>query len=393
MTVRYHYFHQVALTLPDDLELPLAIPAGDGPARLSLARVENTGRGVLPGIPFHTQYDGFVEVSFAQRAHARFAIASDHTFADGTNFVTRRSEIARETAGEIDSVGLSPFGSVSVVSAREYTDDEGTTLDVTPERAREAVTIEVFLEIAGYGFTEATADTRRDVTIDSLTLPTRAAVSWWQLRATLDPPPVAPPVPVSGESVADPGGGASGALLRLQHALVQRFAAYCAGDGIQEAFDRYCLNVDMAAMPAPMLYDEPPAGLGSFFRIGNASVDVETRSGNLLWSISQEIEAHIDPVRGRAAALAMGDVIERAFRPAVPTLAGHGVPGLRVEPWLEQAALAIPADPNRPSSEASLAPVRVVDFVQTDSRIGYSEAGLTYQVVVTFDIVMEPLNG
>ena len=191
------------------------------------------------------------------------------------------------------------------------------------------------------------------------------------------------------------GSGASGALLRVQRALVIRFADYVGGAaGMQEAFSRYGLR-PLDPLPHPVLYDEPRSGMSSYFRLGNASVDVETGSGRLLWSIDQEIEAHADPVRGRAVALAMGDLIELAFAPRRPEHDPvdhpHSGTGVYLESWLTEVALTLPADPNDPAAVATLPLMRVTDMVQTDSRIGYSEAGLTYQVVTTWNIIAEPL--
>lgn len=172
--------------------------------------------------------------------------------------------------------------------------------------------------------------------------------------------------------------GSSGALLQIQHALVSRFNAFASGpSGVVATFARYGLEVPLDPPPV-RLYDEPPAGFPSYYRIGNASVDIETGDGRLLWSIDQELEVHVDPVRGRASALVMGDVLERAFEPTVPGDSG----ALLKESWLQAPALMVGQDPD----------VYVTEMTQVDSRIGYSEAGLTYQVITTWNIVAQPIR-
>ena len=233
-------------------------------------------------------------------------------------------------------------------------------------------------------FSDDTFTTRAGEILDVVRLVDRASVTFWQLRATLDSPPVSPPSPVTGDPMD--GSGASGALLLVQRSLVRRFRDFIASvGGMEEAFDRYQVPLP-TPLPDAELYDEPRAGSPAFFRLGDASVEVETSSGRILYIIAQEIEAHVDPVRGRASALAMGDVIERAFAPTRPGDDLHAPGSLPLEPWLSHGALTIPGgdatDPVIPS-------IRVTDMTQTDSRIGYSEAGLTYQVITTWSIVAE----
>lgn len=188
--------------------------------------------------------------------------------------------------------------------------------------------------------------------------------------------------------------GASGALLRIQKALVSRFTTYVSAIDLPGRFAMYNLLVP-DPLPSLTMFDEPRAGISNYFRIGDASCSVETGADRLLWSISQDIEAHVDPVRGRALVLVMGEIIELAFEPRHPDIGPpddpHGGIALRLEPWLTRAELALPDDPVDPRTGTRLAPVQVTDMVQTDSRIGYSEAGLTYQVTTVWDIVAEPL--
>ena len=182
-----------------------------------------------------------------------------------------------------------------------------------------------------------------------------------------------------------PGGraGVSDALLRIQRAMVARFADFAAGhQGVRATFESRGIPLP-ESLPEPRLYDEVPSGSAAFFRLGEATVDYETGSGQATWVISQDVEAHIDPVRGRVAALAMGDVLERAFEPHV-----YPAPGTREpEPWVTRMNLVLADTDGTPSAT----PVVVTDITPGDARIGYSEAGLTYQVAITYQIVAQPL--
>ena len=188
------------------------------------------------------------------------------------------------------------------------------------------------------------------------------------------------------EMVYGGAAGASQALLRVQHALVERFDRYAAGhEGLRATFRHLGLS---DYLPSPRLYDEPPAGGAAFFRLGEASIDYETASGIHLWTISQEIEAHIDPVRGRAAVLAMADVIERAFE---PQLYRAGPPNGESEPetWLTHANLSL----RDIHGVAHTSPLRVTDITPSATRVGFSAGGLTYQAIITYEIVAEPIHG
>ena len=179
--------------------------------------------------------------------------------------------------------------------------------------------------------------------------------------------------------------GVSGAMLQIQASLVNWFHRFAIDEDVGVAATLGWYGLEAPTDPPPVtLYDEPPAGLASFYRIGNASVDIETGDGRLLWSIDQELEAHVDPVRGRAAVLAMSDVLERAFAPTRPTVDPHRGIGLYLEQWLNYANLTLP-DPCDPPR------ILVTEMTQTDARIGYSEAGLTYQVISTWNILAQPL--
>ena len=71
----------------------------------------------------------------------------------------------------------------------------------------------------------------------------------------------------------------------------------------------------------------------------------------------------------------------------------HGGPALPLELWLRPGFLTLPALPSPPAPMEWSMPVvpdlRITDMVQTDSRIGYSTPGLTYEVVTTWDITAE----
>lgn len=164
--------------------------------------------------------------------------------------------------------------------------------------------------------------------------------------------------------------GATGALLQVQRALVMRFQDFIDGpSGLDATLARYRLS----APDIPhQLYDEVPAGLPSFYRIGSA--DIEYLSGQVtpVWSIDQDIEAHIDPVRGRALVLAMADVIENAFPPS----SGYDAWFSDIS-WMDSAGVPVLAD------------VRFVDMTPRTATIGYSTGGLTYQAVISYDLVVE----
>ena len=189
--------------------------------------------------------------------------------------------------------------------------------------------------------------------------------------------------------------GAAGALLFVQYALVKWFLQYLGDDPAQKIADAFrAFHIrPLDPPPDPILYDEPRAGTVNFFRIGNASVDVEVETTRVMYTIDQEIEAYCDPVRGRAAVLVMGDLIEKAFAPSVPVIdvphVPHGGPGIPLEPWLRPSALALPSPVQ---GEPALIPtIRVTDMTETDSRIGYSVDGLTYSVIMTWQIIAETL--
>lgn len=384
MSTRYQYFQKMslALDLPDpDGQGRWEIPA-DGELLIPLIHPPIEGfYGLLADVPFHTTFEGGLILSLVGRGNLQVSLGFIHRWSDITFTTWRDFHLRVPAGGAAEEIPLSDYSSISLIPRGITTDDIGTVLDVDAERLVDGdLALDMVLRFRG--FASDSLDVRQREFLDIIRLENRTAVSFWQLYATVDRPPISPPGVPADDDVDDMGTGASGALLRLQRAMVTRFASFAAGaEGIEDAFARYGIPVPNPP-PDPVLYDEPRSGSPAFFRIGNASVDVETGDDRLLWSISQEIEAHVDPVRGRAAVLAMGDVIERAFAPRSPDTGDHGLPGLRVEEWLGHAALSLPDSP---------ADVWVSDFVQTDSRIGYSEAGLTYQVIVTYDVVMSPL--
>lgn len=190
--------------------------------------------------------------------------------------------------------------------------------------------------------------------------------------------------------------GASGALLFVQSALVRHFAATVSPAYITAVYNSFHLG-QPSPPPAPRLYDEPSVGAVSYFKLDDASIEFEIHSTFLLWTIEQEISAYTDTVQGRAGALVMGDIIERAFCPQMSEddsmTVSHGGPALSLEPWLRQGFLTLPALPSPPAPPAWAQKVvpdlRITDMVQTDSRIGYSTPGLTYEVVTTWEITAE----
>lgn len=396
MSTRYQVFshHSLTLDLPErDVPSGWSIPVdGEFTAILTLSPSPLTRyRGLLFDIPFHTVFAGGIEVSTTNRATLEVSVGFLHLWDDGVRFTTWRDHHLRTPGGDIATAPPAPFSSISSVRRGTITDDDGIPLVVDEARMRDrSLRIGLILRIRA--FSDDTLTTRAAETLDVVRLVDRASITFWQLRATLDPPPATPPVTPRTDTVNDAGVGASGVLLLVQRSLVRRFSEFAAGeDGIEEAFRRYGLEVPVPA-PDPRLYDEPRAGSPAFFRLGDASVTVETLSGTLIWTIDQELEAHVDPVRGRASALAMGDVIERAFRPRSPEVdpedAPHSGIGLYLEPWLALGSLSLPEDG---AFDGLIPPIRVTDMTQTGSRIGYSEAGLTYQVITTWNIVAESL--
>ncbi len=381
MSTRYQIAQKEPLGLPADLAVPLSILSTDS-ARIVIFSGDSLGpTGILAGIPFHTQYEGTLNLGTSAAATLLLGIQTRHVFADGRTFDSVRSLPTRVVSNEFKVIPLAEYSSVSFVNApRDYVDAQGETLRVTPGLIRQPVSIELALIVEGYN---RAITQRRDVMITSLS-PSGAAVTWWQLYATRDLPPDTPPVPTQDDTVEDPGAGASGALLRVQRALVARFNAFVAGgEGVQDAFARYGLSLPKDERPRPMLFDEVPAGEASFWRIGDASIGYEIGTGLDIYRITQDIEAHVDPVRGRATALAMGDVIERAF---APTDYPRGRDEPEAEPWIVRNALALIG------ADEAASPVVITDIKPAGARIGYSEAGLTYQVIVTYEIMAEPIR-
>lgn len=187
--------------------------------------------------------------------------------------------------------------------------------------------------------------------------------------------------------------GSAGAVLRLQRALVNRFSTYANdADNIEAIYTAYGL-LPPTPPPAPRLYDEPPAGVASYWRLGDASTEIETGSGRLLWIVDQEIESHADPVQGRAVALVMSDIVERAFLARQveidPMDHPHQGAGLYLDAWAAPDALVLDTDPED-SKGVRQSPIVVIDATQTDSSIGYAASGLTYQIVSTWNFVLSP---
>ena len=396
MSTRYQFFQKAFLAIPEDFSLPVTIAALDEPLELLVFSAENLGEGVLPGVPFHTSYEGDLVIDTRQRAHVVFELVTRHRLPGGVVFDTSRPFGGRLAANEILDVPMSRFSSVSPISIGATVSDTTSGVDValTAEQLATPVGIDILLRVSGYEATDP--DTRDEIRVDVLRFED-AAVSWWQLYATLDRPPVTPPVPAIDVSGSDPGVGASQALLRVQRALVARFAAFVGGpDGVQDAFEAAGISLPASDMPPAMLFDEPRSGRpASYWRLGDASITIETRAGGVLWEITQDIEAHVDPVRGRAAALVMGDLMERAFAAEQTIGVGppHGDLGLDRDAWMRPEALALRDVLIEGQPAVSPTPVRVVDIRQTDSRIGFSEAayGPTYQVIGTWAIVAEPI--
>ena len=392
MSTRYQFFQQASLDVPSDLSIPLSVPAMADPVEILIYSADSLGSGILSGIPFHTDYSGDLLIDIRVRANVVVELVTRHRLADGVQFDSSRVVIVRIASNEIFDLPLARFSTVTSARPGAMVNDHTSGLDVglTSDQFTQATDIDILLRVSGYEFADLT--TRADVTFDAFRLE-RGAVAWWQLYATLDRPPESPPVPRQDVSGSDPRLSPSQALLRIQSALVSRFAAVVGGpSGVLDAFVDAGVPVP-DPQPDPILYDEPPSGVSSsYWRLGTASVQVETRAGGVYWEIDQEIEAHVDPVRGRAAALVMGDLMERAFA-AGQTIGAppHTTPGLDRDPWMGPAALALRDVGPSENRADSASPIRVVDIRQTDSRIGWSEAGLTYQVIGTWSITAEPI--
>ena len=170
---------------------------------------------------------------------------------------------------------------------------------------------------------------------------------------------------------------ATGALLRVQQALVTHFAEFSAGStGLVTTLHDFGLALP-SPLPPLLLYDEPPAGLHTYYRIGNAAIDYEAGNAATLWSIDQDLEVYSDPVRGRAQVLALADVLERAFLPTDGAEMNFDRDNLRY----------IDAHGN-----SAVAPIRVVDMVPTGTTIGFSSGGLTYQAIVTYNLIVARID-
>ena len=177
------------------------------------------------------------------------------------------------------------------------------------------------------------------------------------------------------------------ALLRVQFMMVKQFNLFAARRaevaddfktfGLIDTLEYY--NLDMPTPEIqPRLYDEVPAGVVAFYRFGDASIDYLSGE-NPIWSIQQDIESHVDPVRGRALVVAMADVFERAFAPTN-----------RVDEPLfhPDDFTAVQVD-----GEDQEYGIVVSDITPSDARIGYSEGGLTYQAIITYDLIVQADTG
>ena len=120
--------------------------------------------------PFHTGWEGSLEVTFARNETATLAVSVKHTFADGKTLTTRRTISYRVSSDGVD-IPLAGFDSITQLELGDVTADDGTTIVITPALLAAPVTISV----------NANLDCARNCTLRIAEWEIEA-VTFWQLR-------------------------------------------------------------------------------------------------------------------------------------------------------------------------------------------------------------------
>ena len=207
----YKFFEQEPLAVTA-ITTDTAIPAsGAGVTQTWLAK-KRYSEGLIAG-PFHTVYEGEIDIVLAASQTVVLQLTTVHTFSNGKTLSTPHTERFRVNADDAATIPMSAFSSITPLVTGEITLDDGSQLDVTDAILAEAVDIAITAEIT----VEQNA-VRRAGSIKSLAA-NRAKVTFWQLSKT-DPPngDGFPGYASSTQPVGTASGGSATTVSRGDHA-------------------------------------------------------------------------------------------------------------------------------------------------------------------------------
>ena len=120
--------------------------------------------------PFHTTWEGTLDIQFTRGQNVTMAVSVIHTFANGKKLTTTRSHTFRLASTNSD-IPLSDFASITQLEAGTVRADDGTDLVITAALLEEPVDIEITANI----------DCARNCTLSGAEWEIEA-VTFWQLR-------------------------------------------------------------------------------------------------------------------------------------------------------------------------------------------------------------------
>ena len=168
-----------------NISLQTVTSADPAPVISLLTRRQAPG-GILPNVPFITDYEGFIELLDPNaQVGVELALRFTHRVGNNPDFISTR--IYRQRVGQDteETIPLNAFSSRTSIPMGSYTTQDGTTITVTESDFENPVDIQIDLRIRLFnkGFTTEVTDGSRTIQIETQL----AAVHFWQLRGAPQP--------------------------------------------------------------------------------------------------------------------------------------------------------------------------------------------------------------
>ena len=175
----YRFFAHESLAVPDITSDTDVAASGPG-YRFMLLAEKSYSQGLQVG-PFHTAYEGIINLATAQRQSVRLIITNVHEFENGKTLTTTRTEDLLVVFADGVDIPLGDFSSITSLALGNVKADDGSTITITDTLLAQPVKITVTAEIQTLAPGSGTRAAGKIARMNG----ERTAVSWWQLRSPL----------------------------------------------------------------------------------------------------------------------------------------------------------------------------------------------------------------